>query len=445
MLSEDYLGWVGCAQYLLGVHSKSHEAPCPDLGEVSDDRVSRIGTGRATGSLNGMMRRNILNGSARFIVPLTVVGILKFVGLLILHIYFSGPNGFVPPKVSVIGLADGYPTSFPDLYLLTNWDSGWYLLIARYGYSQISRSLPGVPSNYFLLTFNFFPGYPVAIRLLTLLLNDWVLSASIVSIAAGLCCVVVWQSISEDHLTRRDAIVSTLITFLFPPLFFMTTVAYSESLYLLMALVSWRFLTRDRLWKASVFAGLASIIRVDGLVVLAPVMWRAWKHRKWKDWAAILISLVPLASWLVFGYERTSRIFAFAYARSIGWGYAPTTVSLVSRLLAGKTTTSLLKTWPFLTAFDPVIIVTLAFAFGLFFYQATRTNKELGIYGFAQYLIVIVFGDWQSLLRYFGAIFPAWSVFWRRWRAPILILIAVSFYLGALYLWQQFLIGPRAP
>jgi hypothetical protein len=394
-----------------------------------------------------MHRRGILDRWLRFVVPVTVLGILKVVGLLMLHLYFRASDA-IPAKINVLGLADGFPTRFPGLYLLTNWDSAWYLLIARYGYTEIPRNVRGIPSDYFLLSFNFFPGYPASIRILNFFLQDWILSASVISIVAGLCSVVIWQSISEDYTTKRNALAATLITFLFPPVFFITTIAYSESLYLLMALGSWRFLSRQKLWKASVLAGLASVIRPYGIVTMLPICLRAWKQRQWKNWAVVATSLIPMASWLAYGYEQTSSLLAFLYARSVGWGYAPTTMSLVAQFLEGKTVTSLRETWPFLTLLDVFTIVFLSAVFCLFCYLAIKRDKELGIYGFVQYFIVVIFGDWTTLMRLLSTIFPAWTVFcrkWRKWQAPVFLLIVISFYSGAMYLWQQFLIGGRAP
>jgi hypothetical protein len=376
-------------------------------------------------------------------VPVAVVAMLKIVGLLMLHLYFSASGSFTPPpKVNVL---PGYRTRFPDLYLLTNWDSGWYLMIARYGCTEMPESVVGIPLSYFPLCLNFFPGYPALIRVLNFLLDDWVLSAGMISVVAGLCCVVVWQSICEDYLPRREAASSALVTFLFPPVFFVTTIAYAESLYLLAALLSWRFLTRDRLWKASAFAGVTSIIRPYGIVAMAPVMLRAWKRHSWKDWIVISGSLVPLAFWLFFGYQKTSRLFAYAYAHSIGWGELPTTISLVSKIIAGESFASLTSTWPWFTSLDVLMTVSLAVLFCLLCYRATQMNKELGIYGFVQYFIIITLADWTALLRYFGAVFPSWSIFMRRWRLPLLVFFCVLFYAGGMYLWQQFLIGGRAP
>jgi hypothetical protein len=393
-------------------------------------------------SVNDLVRY-MLNGPARFAIPVAVLGGLKIAGLLILHLSLGPSSTYVPSPM--LSLHPENWTRFPILYLLTNWDSGWFLRIARYGCRPISNSVPGIPSAYFPLCFNFFPAYPLAIMIVNMLLGDWVLSAAMISIVGGLCCVVVWQSMCEDYLPKVEAALSTLVTFLFPPLFFVTTVAYSESLYLLVVLLSWRFLTRNRIWSAAVFAGLASIVRSYGVVAMAPVMYRAWKQRKWKDWAAIVGSLIPLASWFFWGYLETSIPLVYVYAHSTGWGELPTTVGLVSMILAGASKTSLANTWPWLKSLDVLVIVSLAVVFCLFCYHAVRVNSELGTYGFIQYFIAITFGDWTALMRYLGTVFPAWSIFVRRWRLPIFVAVSILFYAGGMYLWQQFLIGGRAP
>jgi hypothetical protein len=153
-----------------------------------------------------------------------------------------------------------------------------------------------------------------------------------------------------------------------------------------------------------------------------------------------------MASWFAYGYEQTSRI-AFLYAKSVGW-YGPSTINIVTQLLERGTMTSLRDTWPWLTLFDVFTIAFLIVVFGLFCYLAMKRDKELGIYGFVQYFIFVVFADLTGLMRYLSTIFPGWIVFcrkWRKWQAPVFLVIVISFYVGAMYLWQQFLIGGRAP
>src|SRR5437868_7228260 len=84
------------------------------------------------------------------------------------------------------------PTSHPWVNMLSRWDAGWYVEIARDGY----RYEPGSPSNV-----AFFPLYPLLIRaihaLLLLPANDycWLLTAIALSNAALFICLIYFRAL----------------------------------------------------------------------------------------------------------------------------------------------------------------------------------------------------------------------------------------------------------
>jgi hypothetical protein len=130
-----------------------------------------------------------------------------------------------------------------DAYLLRN--------IAEYGYFGPHS----IPHNV-----AFFPGYPVVLSAAHLIVRNWTLAELLVPAVAGCFAVV---SLTRLAGGRR----ATLYLVTAPAAIFLM-VGYSEVLFLALAVPAWHAAIRGRWWLAALLAGLAGLVRPDGLFLI---------------------------------------------------------------------------------------------------------------------------------------------------------------------------------
>ncbi|MCU0665505.1 MAG: glycosyltransferase family 39 protein [Candidatus Omnitrophica bacterium] len=143
-------------------------------------------------------------------------------------------------------------------------DSGWYFSIVENGYSYV----PSGRSNIV-----FFPLYPMLVFFFNLFFHNLALTAVIISNACFLLALVFLYKLVQQQFGERAAWDSTLLLALFPFSFFYST-AYAESLFLLLAVLSFYYAERDNWGKAALSAMFCSASRAVGLFLLPALILR---------------------------------------------------------------------------------------------------------------------------------------------------------------------------
>lgn len=167
----------------------------------------------------------------------------------------------------------------------------WYQAIAEKGYGATVGDV------------HFPPLYPLLERLLGTVLGGryflagWLISqvALVWSLALLFRLTERWQGAS----TARRAVVFTI---LFPTAFFFFT-AYSESLFLLLSLLVFQALERERWALAGFFVFLAILTRLQGIALIVPLMycvWVQWRMTNKLMGAQVLMLALPLAAGLLY-------------------------------------------------------------------------------------------------------------------------------------------------
>jgi hypothetical protein len=149
-----------------------------------------------------------------------------------------------------------------------NWDGVWFIRIAAAGYHSHAFSQA------------YFPLYPLAVRVVAPLAGDfYVVAGVVVSLACYAAAMVVLYRLAADECGSRVALWSVVFISVFPTAFFFQAV-YSESMFLLLTLLSFSAGRRGRWWIAGVAGLLAALTRSSGLLLLLPlgVMW--WEQRR---------------------------------------------------------------------------------------------------------------------------------------------------------------------
>jgi hypothetical protein len=178
-----------------------------------------------------------------------------------------------------------------------NWDGQWYLRIARDGYFYDPKTMSSVAQ---------FPAFPLAgrgIAWITSFPHDLALT-----FVANVCFFLA-LALFGDYLRRRPESPSALTQFaplalaLFPVGFFFR-MAYSESLFLLLAiLILYGLARRWPIWTVAALVGLATATRPVGVALIPPLLLACWRRYACPSRRfAVLALAAPLCIWGLAAY-----------------------------------------------------------------------------------------------------------------------------------------------
>lgn len=229
-------------------------------------------------------------------------------GLLLLT-YFGT---LIYPKVLNIGFpAEGFEKNLNYLESLVQWDGGHYLSIAKYGY-QISEETA------------FFPLYPLFIKFLSLLYKNEFFWGLIVSNASLLIFLYFFFKIVKKKCSWSVA-YNTLISFLVFPTAFFTTIYYSESLFLLMVILTFYFLESKKFHLSALFISLAGLTRIVGAGLILSIFYKYFSSIDFRVKKINVKIIYPLLSTFgILGYclyllSKTGDPFSFLNVQTM-WG-----------------------------------------------------------------------------------------------------------------------------
>jgi hypothetical protein len=218
------------------------------------------------------------------------------------------------------------------------WDALWYQRIAESGYGPADGSTA------------FFPLYPLLARGLSSVLGGSVVIAELVVSAVAYfgALWLLWKLVRlevlgspgrspEDATSRARRlmhvpVLAVMLTALAPSGFFLLA-PYTESLFLLLTVAAFWLMRTGHLWAAGVVGVLASLTRVQGVLLVFPLAYEHLRARETIPWlrtrvgrppgAGILAALLPIAALLLlYGYQAAvvgaERVGLGAQA---SWGY----------------------------------------------------------------------------------------------------------------------------
>jgi Mannosyltransferase (PIG-V) len=187
-------------------------------------------------------------------------------------------------------------------------DSGYYLGIAAHGYGAVSTG-----------RLAFFPLYPLAIRIVSVLTGSGVIAGFLVSAAAFLAALVLLHRLTELELGRRAADATVLLLALSPLSFFFTAV-YTESLFLLLSVACVLAARQDRWRVACVLGALATLTRPTGILLAIALVLIRIRARNGPDrsLAAVLALPAALLGYMVF-LAASGYGWLASFAAQSGW------------------------------------------------------------------------------------------------------------------------------
>ena len=206
-----------------------------------------------------------------------------------------------PPFRAWIGLGDWLFDT------LAQWDSVWFLHIARHGYDLEETAA-------------FFPLYPLVVRGVAEVLRSDVAAAVLVSLAAGAAAVVALHRLARPLLGEGGAATTVLLVALYP-IAFVFTAAYSDGLFLALAVGSFLAAVERRPLLAGFLGGLACATRLVGLALLPALLALLWPRalRDVRRLAPLLLLPAAVGAYALYLDHRLDDPWAFLHAQGVYW------------------------------------------------------------------------------------------------------------------------------
>lgn len=174
------------------------------------------------------------------------------------------------PGIYLLPLREGftYLTNGLSIYNLftmwSNFDGFHYLNLAKYGY--------GSPFTY--MNYAFFPFYPYLVSRFAFI-GSYLYSALFIShLSLILGLFFLYKLIRLDY-SKKIADTTFLLLLTFPTAFFFGSV-YTESLFLLLSVVTFYSIRKKQIFLACIFAAIASITRVTGIFLWPAILYEFW-------------------------------------------------------------------------------------------------------------------------------------------------------------------------
>jgi len=323
---------------------------------------------------------------------------------------------------------DEWGISKPEWPLLFHgWDSAWYIRIAKTGYSY--------PAYAFL------PAHPFMIRMAYLLIGDWILSSFIVSFLLGVAAVPMFQLLAENYMSKDQAAIVTLLFALFPPVFFFTSVAYTESLFLVAIIGTWFFCLRKQWFLSTVLATVATLTKIYGFMIVLPLALRLVREgRKRAAFLAVFVTLTMLLGWGYYLFNVSGDLAAFWSSQNHwreGWPFGIySVVRAVAESVLNPSGTSYVALSQILIMILWIAVIALA---GIPVVKSMEIDEEFGLYGTMLLIFLAAFGNVWSFGRFLPFVLPAWLTVRKARRARLAAAI-VMFPMVSLTVWYQFVI-----
>jgi Gpi18-like mannosyltransferase len=198
--------------------------------------------------------------------------------------------------------------------LWTRWDASHYLKLAKDGYTAKGQGRFAIV---------FYPLYPWLVRAAFVLCRNYFAAALLVSGVASVFAGVLFRRLVDLDQPAKVARLSVWFLFIFPTAYFLH-IGYTESLFLALVIGS-LLAARMRFWAlAGLLAALASLTRVNGLL-LAPTLlveaWLQYRENRRFDWRWLWIGAAGLGFlvYLWINYRVTGDPFTFTKVMEKHW------------------------------------------------------------------------------------------------------------------------------
>ncbi|GGW94358.1 mannosyltransferase family protein [Streptomyces chryseus] len=202
------------------------------------------------------------------------------------------------------------------------WDWWHYLHIAQEGYFPGGAG-PGTQG--WDNREAFFPGFPLVLRAVHVVIPDWSVAGLLISFVSGAVAVLALARLARLHVRDADSPLGqrAVLFFLLSPCAVFLAAGYTESLFLALALPAWLAARRGNWALAGILACLATGVRVSGLFLAAAIaahfIAAADLREQWRSITWIALPALPAAVYTWYLHAHTGDWMAWSHAQERGW------------------------------------------------------------------------------------------------------------------------------
>jgi len=350
-----------------------------------------------------MKKKTVRNLFWGFIIWRVFISLAAYIGSFLVLFKKSFPYVLIAKRLSENVL----------LWPWANFDGVHYLHIADEGYSGFEQA--------------FFPLYPILIKYLGELIGNNLLAGLFISNACFLISLVILYKLVRLDFSAKTAKWTVFFLALFPTSFFFGAV-YTESLFLMLVLLSFWGARTGRWWLAGIAGMLAGATRFVGLILLPAILvefvglrvnfykgikvsCRKVDIDKMKNLIWVLVVPLGLVCYMVYLAKATGDPLMFIHSQpAFGAERTGGEIILLPQVLwrYAKIIFTSSFTWQYLiSCFE--LFVSLVFL-GLIIYSFFRLRLSYFIFSFLVFIAPTLTGTFSSMPRYVLAIFPCFII-----------------------------------
>jgi len=194
------------------------------------------------------------------------------------------------------------------------WDVGLFRKVAEFGYE-------GRPEHYADVGVEaFFPGAPVVLRAVHLVVPDWTAAGLVMSlVAGGFASVALGRLAALEHAPPSRAVLYLVLS----PYAVFLFAGYSEALFLALALWGWLAARQERWLAAGLLVAGAASVRVSGVFLACGLVVHHLVVRRGRvraDAAPLLAPFAAVAAYFAYLWAVTGDPWRWFRAQEAGWG-----------------------------------------------------------------------------------------------------------------------------
>lgn len=275
-------------------------------------------------------------------------------------------------------------------YPWVQWDGPHYIDIAKNWY-QVSGEQA--------LWIVFYPLYPLLIKVFNFLINDFSVSAVLISIVFSFSASILLYELTLLDFGKRIAILAVWFLNIFPTSYFLQA-SYTESLFLTTSLATIYFFRKRSFIRSGLSGAFASMTRINGILLL-PILIMESKTFS-KNLITILLAPVGFLVYIFINYLIFGEPLYFAKALSSNWfkSFTWPWISIKNLFYFFQSQTGDYY-WLFLTELITIFLLMIATVL-VYIY----VRKSYGIYMFFNLLLLTSTSFIMSTPRYILVLFP---------------------------------------
>lgn len=320
---------------------------------------------------------------------------LYIVSIISLKLPLAGRNFFG-------GGLENY-TNNPLVMGWANFDGEHYLSISQIGYKGLEQA--------------FFPVYPMLIHFLSFpfgnnLLASTILGLIISNTAIFLSLIFLQKLISMDY--SKDIVRMSAIALLIFPTSFYFHAVYSESLFLLLAILGFWLIRKNSLQLASAVGAISSATRIFGILLLPSFVIELWQQKKLFSLNSLWLLLTPLGFLIYIYYQWVTAgdPLAFYHLQKIVGPQHESGVTLLPQVYFRYINMLLTVSYE-----NPIFqAIILEFFVGAVFFilpiygYFRKVRVSYLFYALIGFLLPTIQGSFSSIPRYILVFFPSFLI-----------------------------------